>query len=152
MEAHGTTMGARGSQRGNIFPHLDASVESAVQTSTSAETGPDLLSAEASMVAASTEASVEVVAIVMYPNRHLYGRAALQAKLPQTTICRLRPWRKYDEIPERMPLVPTTTHARTARRARSSMATFLKVVLHVLQPKTDPCTKPTKRSRATSYL
>ena len=55
--------------------------------------GPVHLSAEAYMVAASTdtEASVEVVAIVAYPHRHLYGREVLRAKLPQTTICRLRP-------------------------------------------------------------
>ena len=120
-------------------------MESAVQTSaTSTETGPVHLSAEASMV--STEAPVEVVAIVAYPHRRPYGGEVLQAKLPQTTICRLRPWRKYDEILERASLVPTAIHARTARRARSSIATFLKAVLYVLQR------KPTKRSRATSYF
>ena len=42
------------------------------------------------------EASVEVAAIVAYRHRHLYGREVLQAKLPQSTICCLRPWRKYD--------------------------------------------------------
>ena len=42
------------------------------------------------MVAASTEASVEVVAIVAYPHRYLHGREVLQAKLPQTTIGRVR--------------------------------------------------------------
>ena len=123
-------------------------MESAVQTfATSAETGPVHLSAEASMVAASTEVFVEVVAIVAFPHRHLDGMEVLQSKLPQTTICRLRAWRKYDEISERAPLVPTTIHARAARCARSSVATFIKVVLlYVLQP------KPTKRSRATSYF
>ena len=55
VEAHGTSMGARGTSRRNSFPRRDASVESAVQTSaTFAETGSDLLSAEASMVASST--------------------------------------------------------------------------------------------------
>ena len=89
---------------------------------------------------------MEVVAIVAHPDRHLYGREVLQANLPPTTICRLRPWRKYEEIPERTPVVPTTIHARTPRRARSSMPTFIEVVLHVLQP------KPTKRSKAASYF
>ena len=68
--------------------------KSAVQTSaTSAKMGPVHLSAEAYMVAASTdtEASVEVVAIVAYPHRHLHGREVLQVKLLQTTICRVRP-------------------------------------------------------------
>ena len=48
-------MGARGTSRKNSFPRRDASVESALQSSiTFPETGPDVLSAEAFMVAAST--------------------------------------------------------------------------------------------------
>ena len=122
-------------------------MESAVQTSTtSASTAPVHISAEASMVAVSTESSVEAVAIVAHPHCHLYGMEVLQAKIPRTTICRLRPWRKYDVISERPPMVPTTVHARAARRARSSITTFIKVVLYVLQPKS------TMRSRATSYF
>ena len=56
------------------------------------------------------------------------------------------PMRKYNEIPERTPLVPTTIHACTARRARSSMANFMKVALYVRH------LKPTERSKTTSYV
>ena len=87
------------------------------------------------MVADSTEASVEVVAIVGHHHRHRYGREVLQTKLPQTTICRLRPWRKYDQILTRLLLVRTAVYARTAQRAPSSIATFTNIVLHILQHK-----------------
>ena len=92
VEAHGNSMGASGSC-GSCGSWM-LPCKSAVQTSaSSAETGPAHLSAEASMVAASTdtEASVEVVAILIYPHRHLYEREVFRPNLPQTTICRLRP-------------------------------------------------------------
>ena len=60
------------------------------------EMGPDHLFAEASMiaasmVAASMDSSVEVVAMVPHHHRHSYGRKVLQPKLPESTILGLRP-------------------------------------------------------------
>ena len=56
---------------GNSFPAPEASAESAVQISAHlAAMGPDFHFAEASMVAASMDASVEVVVIVAHPHRH----------------------------------------------------------------------------------
>ena len=52
----------------------------------------------------------------------------------------------YNEIPERTAMISSTKHAPTARRARPSTATIIKVVLHVRQP------KRTNRSRATPCL
>ena len=66
MEASGTSMGARGSEHGSISMVREA----AVQTSTiSSETGPTQPCAGASMEVASTEASVEVVAMVAPPRK-----------------------------------------------------------------------------------
>ena len=56
------------------------------------------------------------------------------------------PERMNEAFPERIPVVSSTKHAPTARRARPSTATFITVTLHVLQP------KPPKRSRATPCL
>ena len=77
------------------------------------------------------------------PSPSLRDEDPLTEGSPESRTLSPRPWRKCEEFHERTPVLPSTKYAPTARCARLSTATFISVVLRVLQR------KPTKRRRAT---